>query len=497
MEILANIAAGFGAVLTPTTLALMLMGIVAGLLVGALPGLTAVMAVSLLIPITFGLDGVTALAVLLSVFMGSISGGFVSAILVNTPGTPSSIATSLDGYPLARQGRAGEALGYAFITSIVGSLIGVLVLILLAQPVSAIALKFSAPEYFAIAIFGLTMIISVSSKDLTKGIIAGLAGFFLATIGLDPVTGVQRFTTGSVNLLNGFSFIPVLIGLFAVSEALYQATKVAEPNPQIEKVKSIIPKLSSIIKYRWLLLKSSVIGAFIGVLPGAGGDIASIVSYSEAKRSSKEPEKFGNGAIEGVIASETANNACVGGVLIPLLTLGIPGDAVSAILLGAMRMHDLRPGPLLFEYNIVEVYGMYAALIIAIIMIRVVGIFILPYFAKVMAVPKRLLVPTILLFSFIGAYAISNSLFDSFTTLGFGVFGFVMLRFGFPVAPLVLALILGPLAEDKLRQALVMSKGSWMIFVEHKIALVILILAAVSLIFTVRRQRKGKELVDI
>lgn len=484
-----QLVGGFGAILTLKTLLLMLFGMSAGLLVGALPGLTATMAVAILVPLTFGLDAIPALALLLSIYLGAVSGGFVSAILINTPGTPASIATTFDGYPMARQGRAGAAIGYAFIASVIGSVIGIVALILLAPTISRVALGFSAPEYFAITFFGLSMIISISGRDLTKGILSAVIGLLIGTIGIDPITGVSRFTLGSMNLLGGFSFVPVLIGLFAVSEALYQATRLHVPNPNVTTPKSIFPKLSDLLRHRWLIIKSGVIGTFIGALPGAGADIASLVSYTEAKRSSKHPEGFGHGAEEGVIASETANNAVVGGAMIPLLTLAIPGDAVTAVLLGAMRMHDLRPGPLLFTQSRHEVYAMYAALLLGVVMLRVVGSLILPWFARIMNLPRKHLIAGILLFSFVGSYALAGSLFDMATALGFGALGFVMLRFGYPVAPMVLALILGPLAEDKLRQALLMSQGSWAIFVTRPVAATLLVLAVAALVFMYRQHR--------
>lgn len=489
MDVLVNLRDGFMAVMTLQTLAVILLGLVAGLLVGALPGLTATMAVAVLVPVTFGLEAVPALSMLLAIYVGAISGGAVSAILANTPGTPASVATTLDGYPMAQQGRAGRALGLALMVSIVGSLIGIAALILLAPIISSAALRFSGPEYFAIAFFGLTMVIGISGRDLLKGFASALLGLYIGFVGLDPMLGVPRFTMNNLNLLGGFSFVPVLIGLFAVSEALYQVTRLNDPTPRLEAVRNVFPRLKELLQHRWLLLKSGVIGTFIGALPGAGADIASLVSYNEAKRSSKHPERFGKGSEEGLIASETANNAVIGAAMIPLLTLAIPGDAVTAVLLGAMRMHDLRPGPLLFQYNSDEVFAMYIALIIAVLLLRIVGVGMVQVFARVMNLKKRYLISGILLFSFVGSYALGSSIFDLGTTLAFGVIGFIMLRFGFPVAPMVLALILGPIAEDRLRQALVMYQGSWSFLYTRPITAVILVLAVLSIIFAFRQQR--------
>ncbi len=486
---LSNLVAGFAAILNVQTILLMLAGMTGGLLVGALPGLTATMAVAIMVSLTFGMTGTTALAMLLSIYLGAVSGGFVSAILVNTPGTPASIATTFDGYPMAKKGLAGKALGLAFMASLVGSIIGIVALILLAPVISRAALSFSAPEYFAVTMFGLSMIVGISGNDLPKGAFSAVLGLLVGTVGIDPVTGVSRFTLGNVNLLGGFSFVPVLIGLFAISEALYQATQARRASPVVQSVKSIFPKMITLWQQKWLILKSGVIGTFIGALPGVGAGIASLVSYTEAKRSSKHPERFGKGAEEGVIASETANNAVPAAAMIPLLTLAIPGDPVTAVLLGALRMHNLQPGPLLFRHSLHAVYAMYAALLLGVLMLRIVGAVVLPWFARILNLPRRHLVVAILLFSFVGSYAISNSVFDMGVAVAFGIVGFIMLRFDYPVAPMVLALILGPIAENRMRQALVMSQGSWAIFVTSPISAVLLALSVAALVFMYRQHR--------
>jgi putative tricarboxylic transport membrane protein len=490
MATLVNIGDGISAVFTLETLPVILLGLIAGLLVGALPGLTATMAVAVLVPLSFGLKPVPALSMLLAVYVGAISGGAISAILINTPGTPASVATTLDGYPMARQGKAGKALGWAMLGSIVGSVIGILVLILLAPLIAEAALRFSAPEYTAIALLGLTMAVGVAGRDLIKGIVAAVLGLFVGMVGLDPMLGYERFTFRTLDLLGGFPFVPVLIGLFAISEALNQATQTDAPGRSAPVPRDIFPKLHELLAYRWLLIKSGLIGTFIGALPGVGADVASLVSYNEAKRVSKHPERFGRGSEEGVIASETANNAVVGGALIPLLTLAIPGDAVTAVLLGALMMHGLRAGPLLFQQNPDEVIAMYVALIVAVIFLRIVGVAMIRVFARVVNIKQGYLIPGILLLCFVGSYAVANNVFDMTVAVAFGVIGFLMQRFGYPVAPMVLALILGPLAEEKLRQALVMSQGSWLIFIERPIAVVLLILAGLSLVFAIRQQRR-------
>jgi len=488
---LTDLLNGLAAVFTAQTLVLISAGMLAGLLIGALPGLTATMGVAVLVPLTFSLKSVSALSVLLAVYVGAVEGGLVSAILINTPGTPASVATTLDGYPMARQGKAARALGLAVIVSMVGSLFGIAVLVFLAEPIAEAALKFSGPEYAMLAALGLTMAVGVAGRDLAKGLVSAAGGLFIGMVGLDPMLGIPRFTLGWTELSGGFQLVPVLIGLFAISEALNQAQRGTQRH-EITVLRSTdgFPRLREVFVHRWLILKSALIGTFIGALPGVGADVASLVSYHEAKRTSKHPELFGKGSEEGVIASETANSSIVGGAMIPLLTLGIPGDAVTAVLLGALMMHGLRPGPLLFQNNRTEVYAMYVALTVSILLLRVYRMALIRVFARIVQVRQAYLVPGILLFCLVGSFALNNSLFDLKMAIAFGLLGFIMQRYGYPVAPMVLGLILGPLMEDRLRQALVMSQGSWLIFVTRPISAILLILTVLSLVFAVKQQRK-------
>lgn len=490
---LADLIGGLAAIFTLKTLLLISVAMMGGLLIGALPGLTATMAVAVLVPLTFGLETVPALATLLALYVGAVEGGLVSAILINTPGTPASVATTFDGYPMVRQGLAARALGLAVIVSMVGSLFGIAVLVALAEPIAEAALRFSGPEYTLLAALGLTMAVGVAGRDLAKGLVAAAGGLIIGMVGLDPMLGIPRFTFGSVSLSGGLQLVPVLIGLFAISEVLNQAVQAGRHVHQdvvVIRPNDAFPRLREVLVHRWLIVKSALIGTFVGALPGVGADIASLVSYTEAKRTSKQPERFGKGAEEGVIASETANSAVPGGAMIPLLTLGIPGDAVTAVLLGALMMHGLRPGPLLFLHNRKEVYAMYAALTIAILLLRVYRTALIRVFTRIVQIRRGYLLSGILLFCLVGAFAVNNSLFDLKVAIGFGILGFVMQRHGYPIAPLVLAMILGTIIEDRLRQTLVMSQGSWLIFVTRPIAATLLVLTGLSLIFAVRQQRK-------
>lgn len=487
---LSEIAAGFAVVLHPFTLLVTFFGVAAGFLVGALPGLTATMAVALLVPVTYGFEVGRALALLLSVYVGAVSGGLVSAILINTPGTPASIATTFDGYAMTRQGRAGKALGLALMTSIFGSFVGIALLVALAPPISRVALSFSGPEYTALAIFGLTMAVNISGKSLTKGMISVLFGLGIGMVGLDPMLGTARFTFGNVNLLGGIPFVPVLIGMFAVSEAISRTIDAVSGTEQVVMPKHEFPRLREMAPHWLLILKSSLIGAFVGAIPGAGADIASLVSYGEAKRVSKHPERFGKGAEEGVIASETANNAVIGGAMIPLLTLGIPGDAVTAVLLGAMMMHGVRTGPLVFERNRPEVFVMYAALIVAVLLLRLVALVVIRPFSHIVRLRQSFIVPAVLVLCFVGSFATGNIVWNLQVTIIFGIVGFLMTKAEMPIGPAVLAIILGPLLEDRFRQALVISQGSYSIFLTRPVSAVLLIVSVISVVIALRQRSK-------
>ncbi|WP_422444927.1 tripartite tricarboxylate transporter permease [Thermoanaerobacterium sp. DL9XJH110] len=478
---------GFLNVMTPKILSFLVLGVIGGIAIGSLPGLTATMGVALLLPITFGMDPVTGILLLLGIYIGAIYGGSVSAILLRTPGTPAAAATALDGFELAKRGEAGRALGISTIASFGGGVISTVFLITIAPFLAKMALKFSAPEYFALAFFGLSIISSISGKSLLKGLIVGVLGLLASTVGMDPMTSHPRFTFGNVNLLNGFSFIPVMIGLFGLSQALTNIEESVSNVKVEQKVIRVLPTPSDIKRILGTVIRSGILGTFIGSIPGAGADIAAFVSYNEAKRWSRNPDRFGTGLIEGIAAPEAGNNGVTGGAMIPLLTLGVPGDAVTAILLGALMIQGLQPGPLLFKEHSGLVYTLFSGLLIGNFIMLVVGLLGIRLFIKVLSVPKYLLTPIIFLLCFIGSYAINNSFFDVGVMLLSGIIGYVFMKLDFPASPIVLALILGPMAESNLRRSLIMSGGNIFILFTRPIAAILLFFGIVTLLAPIFR----------
>lgn len=452
------------------TLLGLLVGVLGGMLMGALPGLSSTMAVTLLIPISYGMEPVAALVMLTATYTSAIFGGSITAILIHTPGTPSSAATAMDGYALTLQGRGLEALGMSTISSTVGGIISAIALLLIAPPLARMSLKFSSPEYMFIAIFGLTIIGSLAGESLLHGLATGVIGLALGLIGMEGTLGVSRYTFGVLQLMNGIQLVPALIGLFSMSQAMLQCEKLSKPgglaSGQISKeaAKNIkghffLP-LKEYPKYIPNMIRSSIIGLLVGIMPGAGGDIGSWVSYNFAKRSSKHPETFGKGELQGVCASEAANNAVTGGALIPLLTLSIPGSGTAAVLLGGLIIHGLTPGASLFEKNAHLIYPILVGFLIANILMGIVGVLIGRKVVKVADVPANVLIPIIIVLSVLGSYAINFSMFDVYVMLAFGFIGYFLRKLNYPTAPIVLALILGPMAENGFQMSLLMAKGS-------------------------------------
>jgi putative tricarboxylic transport membrane protein len=478
---------GFQEVLIPLNILIVFGGTLMGMLFGAMPGINASMGVALLLPLTYGMPPITALTMLLGIYCGAIYGGSITAILINTPGTTAAACTTFDGHPLAAQGKAGKAIGMATISSFAGGIISIIILILLAPVLAKVALKFGPPEYFALAVFGLSIITSLSSGTLVKGLIAGFFGLMLGTVGMDMMNGTPRYTFGQVALLDGFSFIPVLIGLFAVSQILINVEKLESLNMKDSKILGLLPTLKELKSVVPTILRSSLLGSFIGILPGAGATISSFICYNEAKRWSKTPEKFGKGSLEGVAAPEAGNNAATGGAMVPLLSLGIPGSETTAVLLGAFMIQGISPGPLLFRDNIGVAYGIFAGLILANIAFLIIGLFGVKGFVKVLQIPTRILMPLILTLAFVGSYSVKNNLINVGIMLGFGLVGYFMKKLKFPITPVVLALILGPMAESNLRRALIMSEGQWSIFMQRPISLVLLIITVLSLLYPIIR----------
>ena len=484
-----------GNVFVLNTFLTMLLGVVLGVLIGALPGLSATMGVALLLPLTFGMDPLPGLLVLIGVYFGAIYGGSISAILLKTPGTPAAAVTTLDGYALAQQGQAGRAMGISIFASVFGGLFSTLVLITVAPQLARVALQFNSPEYFAMALFGLSIIISLSSQSLAKGIMVGLFGIMLSMVGIDSLTGFARFTFGNVNLLGGISFIPVLIGIFAFSQALTMMEELVmdKNTTATEKLSRILPSLTDILKCKWTILRSSVIGTFIGAIPGTGGDISAFLAYNEERRWSKNKENLGKGEITGVAAPEAANNATCGGAFIPLLTLGIPGDPVTAIMLGALIMQGVRPGTALFTEQQPLLYSIFAGMIVANLLLLVVAFIGLRFFVKVLSIKKEFLIPIVILLCVIGSFAINNNIFDVWVMLVFGFIWYILGKLNFPQSPLVIALILGPMAEREFRRSLVLSNGDFAIFYTSPIVLVLVSVAILSLIVPLVRPLLAKK----
>ena len=475
--------------LTGNTMWLMLVGVVAGIVIGALPGLTATMGVALLVPFTFWLPTLPALMVLLGVYVGAMYGGALPAVLIRTPGTPAAAATSLDGYPLAQTGRAGLAIGISCITGVVGGVFSTLVLMFAAPQVARFALQFGPAEYFALAVFGLSVIASLSERHLLKGALMGVCGLLLATIGMDPITAVPRFTFGSTPLLEGLALVPVLVGVFAMGEVLYQTTLPEPDRSLFREIGRVLPSRTEYHRVTVPTVLASITGTFIGALPGVGGDVASFVAYDQAKKVSRHKEEFGKGSIEGLAAAECANNSVTGGAMIPMLTLGIPGDAVTAVILGALLMHGVRPGPELFEKQTHLLFAIFLGLLVANLLVLPVGLAGARLFAQTVRAPRRYLFPLIVVLCVVGSYAINNSIFDVGVMAFFGLVGWVLRVARFPVAPLVLGLILGRMTEENLRRALILSGGSCMVFVQRPIALSLLVLAVLSVLLSLRQRK--------
>lgn len=466
----------------------LVLGVAGGIVIGALPGLTATMGVAVLLPLTFGMESTRALVMLAGIYIGAIYGGSISAILLKTPGTPAAAATVLDGYELARKGEAAKALSISAIASFTGGIVSTVMLITISPILANFALRFGAPEYFALAVFGLSIIASISGKSPVKGLLAGMFGLLISTVGLDPVTSFPRFTFGEINLFNGFAIIPVLIGLFALAEAFVQMEKIFEPAQAVDtNFKHGMVSLKETISLLPVMIKSAFIGTFIGSIPGAGADIAAFVCYNEARRTSKKSKEFGTGCLEGIAAPEAGNNGVTGGAMVPLLTLGVPGDAVTAILLGALVIQGLQPGPLLFAKSPDIVYGLFSSLFVGNILMLVFGLLGVRLFCRVVELPKRIIIPVIVTLSMVGAYSMNNSIFDVWVCIAFGGIGYIMQKVEMPSSPIILAVILGPMAESNLRRAVLMYEGGYSFLWTRPITIVFLALALLSLYSSYKR----------
>ncbi len=488
MEVLNNALAAFAAVGEPYTLLLMAVGVAAGLIAGAIPGFTITMAVILTLPFTFGMDAVRGIAVMIGVFVGGLSGGLMSGILTGIPGTPSSVATTFDGFPMARGGKPGLALGIGVWSSFFGGMVSAVFLMVLAPQLAKIGLEFGPWDYFSLVLFALTIVASLAGENLIKGIIAGVAGLLIASVGEDEVSGLARFTFGVDSLKQGFDFLPVLVGLFAFSQLLSDVRDPEKANrPMVagEALRISIEHLAAIktIAVRWTtLLRSSLIGVFVGILPGAGGTIANILAYDQAKKASKTPEKFGTGMPEGIIAPESSNNAVEGGALITMMALGIPGDIVTAVMLGALLIHNIAPSPTFILTEPVLAYSIMVSFFIALFIMVALQAVCLRVFVQVTRVPMYRVAAVILAYCAIGVFALNNIVFDLWTLFWFGLLGYAMRRYGFPLAPMILGVVLGDNAEINLIRALASDDNLWL-FVTRPWSLFFLTIACFSIMF--------------
>jgi len=491
-ELLLN---GFITVLQPNVLLAILIGVFWGLIGGALPGITTSTTVALLLPISFYMDTIPALAMLMGAYEAGLYGGSIPAILINAPGTGAAAATVLDGYPLAEQGKAGKALTMAIAASFIGGIIGFLMLVSFAQVMARAAAAFGPPEYFALIFIALTVIGSVSGRSIIKGLCAAILGLALASVGIDPVSGVSRFTFDNIYLADGFTPLSLWIGLFAFAEIMIQlekSTKELNSRPAVTFSLKDRIKLREVINCWRTIVRGSIIGVLIGALPGIGGGIAAFVSYGEARRKSKHPDSFGKGNIEGVAASESANNSSNGGTLMPLLAFGIPGDLTTAMLLATFLAHGLRPGPSLFVQHLDVIYAIFASMFMAIIINRIVAAGALGILAKLIQVRAAILFPIVLVLCITGSYIIQGFIFDAYAMVFFGVLGYVMRKIEFPRAPLAIAFMLGGMFELSMRQSLAMSHGSISIFFLRPISITLLAVGMFLVVKLVKTQRKSQ-----
>ena len=484
---------GFAAIMNPACMGLIIVGTIVGIIFGALPGLTATMAIALCLPITYTLGTTEGLCLLIGLYIGGISGGLISAILLKIPGTPSSIATTFDGGPMAEKGEAGKALGIGGFYSFIGTMLSVAVLVFLAPTIAQWTIKFGPYEYFAIGVFSLTMVGSLVSGSVAKGLASCVLGLCVAQVGAAPMTSALRFTFGNHQLDSGFAMLPVLIGLFAITEVFLAAEEglsAENGSTRQYKMKGFGVSLKEFKEQLGNMFRSAAIGIGIGILPGIGGGTSNMIAYMAAKNSSKEPEKFGTGCIDGIIASETSNNASIGGALIPLLTLGIPGDTTTAMLLGALMIKGISTGPLLFKTNGVLVYSIFGAVIIATFAMLFFEYLGMKAFVKVLNVPRWILLSIVIALCCVGAYGTNSRMFDVWTVLFFGLIGYGLKKFGFSLSPMLLGFILEPTIETNLMRGMQYSNGSILPFVTSPIADVFWVITIVSVAMTVRKQRK-------
>ncbi len=469
-------------ILSLDNLIFMNLGLAFGVFIGAMPGMAVSLAITVLLPFTFGMESIPAMFLLLGAYCGGTFGGSITAILINTPGAPAAAATVLDGYPLTKKGQAADALNGALFASTVGGIISCLALIFVAPILASFALKFGPAEYFSLCMFGLCIVVGISGKSISKGLIMAGLGLLISTAGIDTMTGISRFRFGRSELLGGLPAIAVMLGVFAISEVLMKSFNPEDTIKDVPDLGKKTYRIVDFLKYKLTLLRSAIIGVIVGAVPGTGSAIAAFLSYNLAKGSKKDDIEFGEGNIEGILAPESANNAVTGATLIPLLTLGVPGDMNMAILFGALTMQGITPGPELFTEDKFWVWSIMGGLILINIFMFLQGRLLIRAFVRVTKVPTKILIPLIMVFALLGAFSIRNFTFDVFIVMGFGIVGYFLRRFGFPVAPLTIGLVLGQLIEANLRRSMVLSDGSFAIFVTKPLSLLFLILCLASIV---------------
>ena len=490
--LLENFSLGFNVAFSAANLLYCFLGVFIGTLIGVLPGIGPAGAISLLLPVTFGISPVSAIIMLAGIYYGSQYGGSTTSILVNIPGEAASVVTCLDGYKMARQGRAGPALGIAAFGSFIAGTVGIIILMFLAEPLSSVAIKFGPPEYFSLMILALTILTYLAQGSMIKAVIMAALGVSISQIGMDLVTGHARFTFGIPELEDGVGLIPIVMGLFGIAEVLTNLEESGDVQILKAKIKGLLPTLRDWLDSIGSILRGTFLGFFLGVLPGGGAVISSFVSYAVEKKVSKHPEKFGTGAIEGVAGPESANNSATSGAFIPLFTLGIPSNAVMALLLGALMIHGVMPGPLLIKQNPEIFWGTVMSMYIGNVLLLVLNLPLIGLWVKLLKVPYKILFPLILFFCVIGSYSISSSKLDVLAMICFGILGYLFRKFGYEPAPLVMAFILGPMLENSLRQSLLMSGGDFSIFFTRSISassMTIALLILLSSVFLKKRRR--------
>ncbi|BCJ89944.1 hypothetical protein IZ6_06790 [Terrihabitans soli] len=496
MESLSLLADGFATALTPTNLLFVLIGVVLGQVVGALPGIGPSAGMALLLPLTFGVEPVSAIVMLAGIMYGGMYGGTLTSVLINVPGEAASVMTAVDGHQLARQGKAGAALSISAIGSFLAGIGAVALLVFITPALADLALKFNAPEYFLLASLGITATASIGGGSQVRALLAAVLGLIVALVGTDPMVGTERLTFGSTHMLEGFDFIPVAIGIFGIAEVLVSLENSQDLQPIRTRLRDLVLSRADWMACRMSIVRGGAVGMLVGLLPGAGPTVASLLAYVVEKKASPHPEKFGKGALDGVAAAESANNSAVHGALVPMLALGIPGSASTAVLLAALILQGIQPGPMLMTQHADLVWGLIASMFIGNLILLILNLPLVPVFASLLRVPYDYLAPAILVVSLTGAYAMTLNIFTVVIAIAFGLIGYGMMKFDIPRSPLVLAVVLAPLLESSLRQSLMLSLGSPMIFVERPISAILLVMVTGSILLPIiatwRRRRKER-----